>query len=361
MRTFGCTCGEILYYDNTQCETCGSDVGYCPMCRQVVALRHHELGGYLCSNATCGATLTKCYNYDVEHVCNHCIATPAGQAPRENLCNCCRYNHTIPALDKEGNREKWQRLEIAKRRVFYQLDLLGLPRGNEADGFPLPLSFEFKETPDPSTTPGTTDMLDDHEVVMTGHHNGKITINIHEADPVERERLRVAFNETNRSLIGHFRHELAHYYWDLLIKDKQEDTCRTIFGDHNNPSYSDALERYYQQGPPDDWALNYASAYASMHPWEDFAETFTTYLEMVGTLDTARNMNLGGPGVYTDFDAMIAAYQKLGSAINEMNRTMGLKDLLSRPLVPPVVEKMRYIHQLIRNCQIPMQGTPSFS
>ncbi len=351
MRTFRCSCGETLFFDNTRCVTCGSEVGYCPVCRGVVGLRGHRDSGYFCGNPSCGAALAKCYNYQVEQVCNYCVALPSSGAPAESLCVCCRYNQTIPDLTKPGNREKWRRLEDAKRRVFYQLDLLGLPRGKETDGFDPPLSFEFKEELSAAAPGETTGILSDDEVVMTGHLNGKITVNIREADPVECERLRVQFGEPHRSLVGHFRHELAHYYWDLLVKGKQEDAFKAAFGDPRQPTYAQALKRYYDQGPPDDWGLRYPSAYASMHPWEDFAETFTAHLEMVGTLDTAFHMGLGGPGAYVDFDQMIAAYQRLGVAMNEMNRTMGLKDHLSRPLVPAVIEKMRFVHRLIRDAQ----------
>lgn len=355
MRTFTCTCGEMLFVDNTHCVACHNEAGFCPTCQSLVTLLGNEQTGYRCGSPTCGVALVKCHNYAVEKVCNHCIALLAdGSLPSgEKLCTCCQYNDTIPDLNKPGNREKWRRLEAAKRRVFYQLDLLGLPHFKTTDDTTPSLAFDFKEDqpPDPeaAAAPGARPKK---KLVMTGHLNGKITLNIREADPVEREKLSVKFGEPNRSLIGHFRHELAHYYWDLLIKGQREVAFKAAFGDHENPTYADALKTYYKQGPPADWATRHASAYASMHPWEDFAETFATYLEMAGTLDTAFHVGLGGPGVYADLDQMIVAYRKIGMAMNEMNRTMGLKDALTRSLVPAVVEKLRFIHQLVREVSL---------
>lgn len=357
MRRFSCSCNETLFFDNSQCVSCGREVGFCPACRLLVALHGNEAVGYRCGNTDCGAALSKCYNYQFEGVCNRCVLLKDGGSTARNFCDCCRYNAIIPDLSKGDNREKWRRLESAKRRVFYHLDLLGLPHGNASDGFIPPLSFDFKEDLVSTWSNNfggiaTTNVLNGQEVVMTGHLNGKITINIREADPVEREKLRVQFGEPHRSLIGHFRHEIAHYYWDLLIKGKREDAFIVVFDDHNNPAYSFAMQQYYQYGPPQDWRHRFVSAYASMHPWEDFAETFSAYLEMIAALDTAYHMGLGGPqtprilpGV--DFDQMVSAYVELGTALNEMNRTMGLKDLLTRSLLKPVAEKMRFIHELI--------------
>jgi len=57
--------------------------------------------------------------------------------------------------------------------------------------------------------------------VLTSHCNGLITLNIAEADDAERERRRVKFHEPYRTLLGHLRHEVAHYYWDRLIANSK--------------------------------------------------------------------------------------------------------------------------------------------
>jgi len=190
----------------------------------------------------------------------------------------------------------------------------------------------------------------DTERVYTGHANGKITINIREACDVEREKLRVDLGEAHRTLIGHFRHEIGHYYWDMLIKGRREDEFIAVFGDHNNPTYAEALERHYEQGPPAEWQQSYVSAYATMHPWEDFAESWALYLDMTSSLDTAAWQGFGGTtdAVHKDVEPMMKRYQQLGVALNEINRSMGLLDLVPEVIVPPVVEKLRYTHNLVR-------------
>jgi hypothetical protein len=347
MKTFTCLCGNVLFFENTQCLACNREVGWCPSCQQLVALLPQAEGDYRCGQPACGVPLRKCYNYAIEQVCNRCLAVPPEGSPPEALCDCCRYNETIPDLSVPGNREKWYRIEVAKRRLFYTLNLLGLPYGKASDGFSPPLAFDFKADVLPP------DHLWRHmgqtERVYTGHANGKITLNIREADDVEREKLRVDLGEAHRTLIGHFRHEIGHYYWELLVAGQSEDDFQQVFGDHQQPPYAEALERYYQDGPGPDWQRQHVSAYAAMHPWEDFAETFATYLGMVCVLDTARHMGFHGdlslPAA--DFDHVVLCYQRLGVAMNEMNRAMGLLDLVPPVLVPPVVEKLRYVHTLV--------------
>ncbi len=348
MKTFNCICGNTLYFENSQCLSCGQEVGWCPSCDSITALLQDGDGVFRCGNGDCGANLAKCHNYAVENVCNRCVViqdTPPGST---TLCDCCVYNDTIPDLSVEGNREKWARLEVAKRRLFFNLDLLGLPHGTAESGFDPPLAFDFKADTIPTNEFWRT--MGEQERVYTGHADGKITINIREADPAERESLRVDLNEAHRTLIGHFRHEVGHYYWDLLVKGKREADSVRVFGDHHNPTYSESLDRHYREGAPADWQQNYISAYATMHPWEDFAETFAAYLEMTSVLHTANSVGLGPvPDVRTaDLDEMVEAKRKVGVALNEMNRTMGLLDFYPKLLVPPVVEKMRFIHKLVR-------------
>jgi hypothetical protein len=269
------------------------------------------------------------------------------------LCDYCRFNETIPDLSVPGNSNKWYQLEVAKRRLLYSLDLLQLPYGTRADGFTLPLSFDFKADLEPAGRSWQNNHTG--EKVYTGHANGKITINILEADPVEREKLRVYMGENHRTLIGHFRHEIGHYYWQLLVQGRDEEAFKNLFGDHQNPSYSQALTIYYQNGPKPGWWEQYISAYATMHPWEDFAETWGSYLDMVSVLDTAENAHLlqnplsDLPG--DQFDGMVAKYLELGVKVNEVNRAMGLTDILPEIFTWPVLQKLRYIHLLIQKAK----------
>jgi len=174
---------------------------------------------------------------------------------------------------------------------------------------------------------------------------------------VERERLRVDMNETHRTLIGHFRHEIGHYYWDLLVKGQDENASCRVFGDHNNPTYSDALEQYYQQGAPVNWPTRFISAYAAMHPWEDFAETFAFYLDMVAVLDTARHMGLSRVERNGTLESMLRDFHQVGMAVNELNRDMGLLDLAPGVIALAVRDKLAYVHALIQNARASSQST----
>ncbi len=343
MQTYQCSCGNRVFFDNCACLRCGHELAFCPGCRNVSDILPLDGGRYTC--ATCKLEVMKCRNNSEHRVCNRAVA--AAHVAEHPLCDCCRLNDTIPDLSVEGNLGKWFSLEAAKRRLFYELDELGLPWGRKEDGIEPELRFDFKSDIIPDGDMWRS--LGKKEKVMTGHDDGRITINIREADDVEREKLRVDMNEAHRTLIGHFRHEIGHYYWDLLVKGRREAECIAVFGDHNNPGYDQALTSYYQTGPRPDWRESFVSAYATMHPWEDFAETWATYLDMIAALDTAEHVGFGGQtdAVHAQFELMVARYQELGLALNELNRTMGLIDLVPEVLVTPVVVKLRFIHELI--------------
>lgn len=346
MRTFSCTCGNMLFYENTLCLKCSREVGWCPACRHLRPLETGESGLH-CGDPACGAPLQKCHNYAVENVCNRCLLLEGTEGEEDELCDACRFNNTIPDLNVPGNREKWLRLEQAKRRLLYQLDFLGLSYGTAEDGFPLPLSFSFKGD---TNTGSTWRSLGETEQVYTGHAHGEITINIREADDVEREKARVSFKERHRTIIGHFRHEIAHYYWELLVAGQCEPEFVQVFGDHNNPAYDAAMKQYYANGPDPDWTSRYISAYASMHPWEDFAETFAAYLDVAAVLDTADHLGFAEAvdPVASELDDMVTRYQILGVKLNELNRAMGLIDFVPEVFNAVVVEKMRFVHDLVK-------------
>ncbi len=345
MRTYRCLCGNVTFFDNCQCLACGQALGFCPACRNLATLLPQNDGFWQCGNPDCGTRLAQCFNYSQNNVCNRCVRLPA---PSGSLCDCCRFNATVPDLSVAGNLYKWYRLEAAKRRLFYDLSQLGLPYGTTSDGVHPPLTFDFKAEQIPKQDIWRS--LGNSEKVFTGHDHGRITINLREADDVEREKLRVDMGEAQRTLIGHFRHEIGHYYWDMLVLGRREQECIAIFGDHNHPTYAEALEAHYKHGPPANWRERFISAYATMHPWEDFAETWATYLDMASTLDTADHMGFIGETdpVHADPDAMVSRYQQLGIALNELNRSQGLLDIVPEVFLPPVVVKLRYIHQLVQ-------------
>ncbi len=232
MKTFHCSCGNKLFFENSQCLSCQREVGWCPVCQGMHAMAP-EQDAFRCTNPKCQALVDKCLNYTRYNICNRMVER-TGSYQAQCLCGYCQLTETIPDLSVEGNLTKWYKLEVAKRRLLHMLDLIGLPYGSKGQQFELPLSFDFKEDQQPSAFGWLG--IGPEEKVYTGHADGKITINIKEADPVEREKLRVQMNETQRTLIGHFRHEIGHYYWQLLVQGKDEEAFKAIFGVHENPS-----------------------------------------------------------------------------------------------------------------------------
>lgn len=330
MKLFSCTvCGHPLQFETSQCESCGTPQGLDHLAMALVPAETPGRGEFRCVNAQSGG-------------CNW-LAEPG-----EAFCAACRYNRTIPDLSLGRNQERWQRVEVAKRRLFYSLFRFGLrpeTRNEAPDG----LVFDFLADPPDPTKP-----------VMTGHSNGLITVNIAEADDVERERRREALGESYRTLLGHFRHEIAHYFWGVMTRDAELLTVfRDAFGDER-PDYGLALQRYYGDGPPERWQDFFISAYASSHPWEDFAETWAHYFHMVDTLETASCLEIfvtGGAGaVPIDFDAyteprferMVSAWMRLAFALNLMNRSMGMPDLYPFQLSPPAISKLSAVHMMVR-------------
>lgn len=327
MQTFRCLCGNRLFFDSTHCVQCGHSVGMCPGCWSVVAPIDDQPSGNRCPTPNCGMMLAPCNNYAAQQVCNQYV--DAASAAENALCESCAMTVLIPDLAVDGNRRRWRDLESAKRRVLYTMRQLGFPLHPGDTDIRLTFSFEADVT----------------QTVHTGHSAGHITISLREADPVEREKARVQFDEPQRTLVGHFRHELGHYVWDRLICGRDDDRFRLLFGDERSPSYADALQSYHSQGPMANWQGNFISAYATMHPWEDFAETFAAYLDMVAVVHTAQRFQWVDPSI-TSFDQRLHEYQRIGVIANEWNRDRGLLDLVPEIFSPTVTEKLRYVDSL---------------
>ena len=268
----------------------------------------------------------------------------------------------IPDLTIWDNVKHWQKIELAKHRLFYTLLRLRLPLETKAEN-PDGLTFDFLQEANnfaPSLAP-----------VLTGHASGVITLNIAEADDAKREQQRHAMGEPYRTLLGHFRHESAHYFWDRLVRNSPTiEEYRRVFGDERQ-DYGRALQQHYAVGAPTDWADHFVTSYASSHPWEDFAETWAHYFHIVDTLETAsafgmrvrpqigRNADLT---VALNFDPHTAPIDKiidswlpLTFAMNSINRSMGLQDLYPFSLPAAVIVKLSFVHDLIhgRDQQLP--------
>lgn len=263
-------------------------------------------------------------------------------------CPSCVLTEATPNLDSADNRNYWRTLEQGKRRLIYSLMRLGLPvegKTSTPDG----MAFAFLQH-DPKT--GT--------VVKTGHNNGLITLDVREADDVERERTRLNLNEVYRSVLGHFRHESGHYYWWQLVQDKAPlEGFRQRFGDETR-DYKKSMSDYYKRGPAANWQSRFVSAYASSHPWEDWAESWAHYLTIVDALETAQAFGVEVTADHTaalfprsdsyraaSFDEMLEQWLPLTYAINSINRSGGQPDLYPFVLPGPAIEKLRFVHEVI--------------
>jgi len=348
MQLFECqNCGQPLYFENTRCERCGLSLGYLPERETITALKPEGGARNLQHNVWWALGDAQTYRYCANaayDVCNWLI--PA--ALPDTYCAAC-HNRMIPDLSLAENLDKWRALEVAKHRLFYTLFQLRLPVETQAEN-PAGLAFQF-----------LADVAPSGSSVMTGHVDGVITINLAEADDSERERRRRQMGEPYRTLLGHFRHEIAHYYWDRLIADSPHlSEFRRIFGDERQ-DYDQALQSYYARGAPYDWSEHFISAYASAHPWEDFAETWAHFFHMIDTLETAHFAGLAvspklpqSPGAVFDFhprgtgmDRIVEAWLALAFAVNSINRSMGLHDLYPFVLGPSAVAKLTFVQQLI--------------
>ena len=209
--------------------------------------------------------------------------------------------------------------------------------------------------------------LGNPQPVRTGHLNGLITINVAEADNVHREYMRKQMGEMYRTLIGHFRHEVGHYYWERLIRDRPEllEKFRTLFG-NETADYGEALKKHYKNGPPKGWRKSYISKYAASHPWEDWAETWAHYLHLVDMLETAFYFGMTTGSAFKDhsplkmqanfdpykkgkFSKILKAFVPLSFALNSLNRSMGQQDIYPFVIPKKTVRKLRFVHQLLHH------------
>lgn len=342
MKNFRCSCGNEIYFENTSCVVCGAELGYLPDLSLLAAIVPIGDGLWRADHPAAGDRLYRqCFNYSEHQVCNWMV--PADED--EVFCTACRLNEVIPNLEKPGNRELWLAIERRKRRLVYDLLRYGLPTQSRRLNPDTGLGFAFLEN-----NPGVQEFLDsaNDQPVMTGHADGLITINIREADDVERERMRVQMNEAQRTLLGHFRHEVGHYYWDRLVAGGPLlERVRSEFGNERQ-DYAEALERYYRDGPRANWGQSFVSAYASAHPWEDWAECWAHYLQIGDTLETAaENGMLRADVLRLDFDQRMSNWIDLARRINLLNRSLDQPDPYPFVLMPPVIEKLRVIEKVI--------------
>jgi hypothetical protein len=341
VRSFVCdVCGRLLVFENSVCVHCGTPVGF-------------DVGQRRLVPAPVDGSMLRCANADLAG-CNWLLPAPGG------LCACCALTRTRPSDDDVVGLGSFARAEAAKRRLCYQLLDLGLPLVDRYRDARRGLAFDLLSSA--------------WQPVTTGQVDGVVTIDLAEGQDAHREAMRVELAEPYRTLLGHLRHEVGHYYWTVLVAGNgllptDPDTLvrfRQLFGDER-PDYAAALERHYASGPPAGWADRHVSAYAAAHPWEDWAETFAHYLHIGDTLQTAGayGMVVTGPEVAPvdaaglvavpselprgrmPFRPLIDTWLPLTYALNAVNRSMGAGDLYPFVLTPVVIEKLAFVHELV--------------
>ena len=353
MKAFHCSCGQPLFWDNTRCLGCGSDIAYDPTSHALGAIRPTGDGGWTLAGETrCPAPRFRlCTQRDAPSACNWLV----GADEANTLCLSCRLTRTIPDLSRPRNRRRLGEIEAAKRRVLFALQICGLPVVARGDDPQRGLAFDLLES------------LPDAPPVLTGHANGLVTLNVAEADDDYREQNREALKEPYRTVVGHLRHELGHYYWDRLIRDSHWlEPFRGLFGDER-ADYGAALDRHYRDGPPPGWQDRFISGYAAMHPWEDWAETWAHYLHLRATLQTVESYGLsiagarllitpcaadglypaGSTGERQAFLDWLNAWIVLTAVLNETARSMGQPDVYPFVMNRSAVTKLHFVQCVV--------------
>jgi len=358
-RSFRCQCGRHVFFANSLCIGCSSPLGYLPERALVVALAPGSVPGrWRVPDET--HEYKSCANLHTPAGCNWLLPADDPQA----LCVACRLTRTIPDLGDPDNRRYWGTIEGAKRRLVSQLMALGLP-----------VKSRITEDPERGVMFDFLRALPGGPRVLTGHQDGLITLNVEEADDTKRESIRSDLHEPYRTLLGHFRHEIGHYYWDRLVREsKWLEPFRGLFGDER-ADYAAALRANYESGPPADWATQYISSYASTHPWEDWAETWAHYLHLVDSLGTALGFGLEVDDLEAEAEPFTAAdlyapddpdanrflsllngWIELTMVLNELARSMGQPDFYPFVMSRPVVAKVQFVHLVVMDARTPRTG-----
>lgn len=345
MRDFHCpNCGQRLAFENSECLSCHSALGFSldQMALLVIAKRGEESDH---AGAVAGNEYQLCANLYVAE-CNWIV--PVGHPG--GLCESCALTIERPNDQDTVGLAEFARAEAAKRRLVAELHELNLPIIGRDQDPDYGLAFRLLSSA--------------HENVITGHENGVITLDLAEGDDVHREQLRVEMEEPYRTLLGHFRHEVGHYYFYRLVRSPEYlQRFNQLFGDPD-ADYQAALDRHYSEGAPEGWQETFVSSYATMHPAEDWAETFAHYLHIRDTLDTSASCGLAPAAATFDrpplgpsaFPTIIEMWLPLSWSLNMVNRSMGHDDLYPFVLPPAVLDKMQFVHTVIEEVTAQLQA-----
>lgn len=366
-RATACQCGRPVFFRNSQCLACHTQLGYDPERARLLPLQPADRPGLWVPAGSHGRTprYHRCANLDSASACNWLLPEADGAYAQ---CRCCRLTRTLPDLSIEENQLRWGRIATAQRRLVSMLIVLGLPAKPPGSDPVLGLCFDLL-----GQLPGGAP-------VVTGHADGVITLDIAEADDAQREKRRHDLREPYRTLLGHLRHESGHYYWQRLVDNGPWlAPYRAMFGDER-ADYGAALKQHYDNGPPANWCDRHVTAYASSHPWEDWAETWAHYLHLVDTLDTARGFGMDSDRVElhyerwraSDLEAerdadpegfvdLVNGWMELTGVLNELSRSMGLADFYPFVLSRPALRKLHLIHRIVlaQQPQTPLGDQPA--
>ncbi len=343
VRDFLCpNCGQRLAFENSRCLSCGNRIGFDLDLIEFAVLGAEPPAGL--KGAT-GSTEAKAETRPPKVMCANVYLAGCkwlvDDDARGNLCRSCALTRTRPADSDLAALPDFAAAEAAKRRLVVELTELRLPIKGRAVDPVGGLCFDL--------------LSSQHSPVITGHDNGVITLDLAESNDAHREQLRISMAEPYRTLLGHFRHESGHYYFTVLAESGPgRAEFERLFGDPDL-DYQAELDRHYSQGAPAGWERTFVSAYATMHPAEDWAETFAHYLHIRDTIDTAAAFGFAPAGATLDrqlagdtgFDRMVEPWLPLSWALNMINRSMGHADLYPFVLEPAALEKMRLVHQLV--------------
>ncbi|TEW54889.1 hypothetical protein E2R68_06890 [Psychromonas sp. RZ22] len=376
MKTFQCTCEDkpILFFESNRCLRCDTTVGIDDNFNHVEPYQFNTTTGLFFKAKQPDVHYKKCDNNEQFNACNGMVNISTLVADPDNneiLCFACRFNETIPDLSIAEHIPLWKKMETAKRRALYTLKSLKVPLQTITENPETGLSFDFitdRNVKDHFASP-----IEGQEMVFTGHDCGHITINLAEADDVARSQTKSAMGERYRTLLGHFRHELGHYYFDQLIVPSPEKwaLCKQYFGD-DELDYQEALEHHYEHGAPNNWRGTFISQYATMHPYEDWAETWAHYMHIIDTLETAQNFSMTGSTTsveetteevndlnlpqdtryfrrQTDITSILDTWVDFSVMLNSLNRSMGLPDAYPFLLTQAVRTKLTFIHHAIHD------------
>jgi hypothetical protein len=334
VRSFRCrVCDNPLHFENSLCVSCGTALGFSRAERAIVPV--DAQGRYVDADGL------------VWHVCrNLALSGCTWLAPLEGgQCFACDLTRTRPSDQDLVGLENYPAAERAKRHLVLELDTLGFrvvgkdpgTGGDPEQG----LAFDLLSSAAGSSGP-----------VVIGHEDGVVTIDLAESDDAYREKVRTRLAEPYRTMLGHFRHEVGHYYeWQLVRGDELMARARELFGDES-ADYQQALDRHYADGPPAGWEESYISTYATMHPFEDFAETWAHFLHICDTVETAAEYGLTAVAPVAAFssfrDVVTGVWMPLTVALNMINRSMGRDDLYPFVIPAPVLDKLEFVASLPR-------------